>query len=223
MSVNHVAIILDGNRRFAKSQGLPTFKGHQKGAETVEQLLDWAKELGVKELTLYSFSMQNFNRSKEEFGYLMNLFESFFTKAMKRLEKSKEVRFNFIGRLSGFPKNVQVLAKNLMVKSKKNTQFTVNFAFGYGGREEIVDAVNALLKKKVKKVTEKTIAEHLYLNSEPEIVIRTGGEHRTSNFLPWQTVYSEWFFVKKPWPAFTKNDFKKIIKQFETRERRFGK
>ncbi len=222
MDVNHVAIILDGNRRFAKRHHLPFYIGHRKGAENVESLLDWAKELKINELTLYSFSMQNFKRARKEFKYLMNLFEVFFKKVMKRLEKEKNVQFTFIGRLTLFPKKVQELAKQLMMQSRNNKPFKVNFAFGYGGREEIVDAVNKILKKKIKKVSEKTISDNLYLNSDPEIIIRTGGDQRTSNFLPWQSIYSEWFFVRKMWPEFTKLDLKRIISQFHSRERRFG-
>ncbi len=223
MTVNHVAFIMDGNRRYAKAHGMPLLKGHQKGAETVEKLFSWAKELDIKEITLYSFSIQNFNRSKEEFAYLMDLFEIFFGKVYSRLQKSKEkIRFNFIGRLNLFPARTQKLAKELMQKTKNNKDFVVNFAFGYGGREEIVDAVNQILKKGIKKVDEKIISQNLYLSSEPEIVVRTSGEHRTSNFLPWQSTYSEWFFVKKSWPEFTKNDLKKILSEFNSRERRFG-
>jgi len=110
----------------------------------------------------------------------------------------------------------------LISKTRKNNGLKVNFAFGYGGREEIVDAVRRIVKKGIKKINEKTISENLYLNSEPEIVIRTGGEQRTSNFLPWQSTYSEWFFLKKMWPAFTKNDLKRIIAEYNARERRFG-
>jgi undecaprenyl diphosphate synthase len=131
------------------------------------------------------------------------------------------IKFNFIGRIRLFPKRIQALIRTLITKTKKNPGLKVNFAFGYGGREEIVDAVRRIVKKGI-KINEKTISENLYLSSEPEIVIRTGGEQRTSNFLPWQSTYSEWFFLKKLWPQFTKNDLRRIISEYNVRERRFG-
>lgn len=224
MPVNHVAIILDGNRRFARSKGLPSYKGHEKGAERVEDLFDWAKELKIKELTLYSFSMQNFKRSKDEFKYLMKLFEVFFKRIVNKIKTGelKNTKINFIGRLNLFSVNVRKMMKQLMKRTKKESELKVNFAFGYGGREEIVDAVKKILRSGVKKVDEKTISNNLYMSSEPELIIRTGGDQRTSNFLPWQSTYSEWFFLKKLWPEFTKNDLKRVIQQYELRERRFG-
>jgi undecaprenyl diphosphate synthase len=227
MSVKHVAVILDGNRRYARKHGLPLYKGHEKGAENVKNLIGWAKELGVEELTLYSFSMQNFKRAKEEVSYLFKLAERFFRRILDAIKKGTDkllqyVRFNFVGRLYLFPKQIQTLARALIEKTKNHTGVKVNFALGYGGREEIVDAVKKIVKKGVKKIDEKTISENLYLQSEPDLVIRTGGEQRTSNFLPWQATYSEWFFVKKTWPEFTKNDLKRIISEFNVRERRFG-
>ncbi|MEK6886930.1 MAG: polyprenyl diphosphate synthase [Nanoarchaeota archaeon] len=223
MPVNHVAIILDGNRRYAKKHNLPLYRGHEFGAQKVEKLFDWADELGIKELTLYSFSMQNFKRTKGEFNYLMKLFEIFFKKAIDKLKQNPKVQFNFIGRMNLFPKKIQTLAKELERKSKNNKTLKVNFAFGYGGREEIVDAVKQIVKKKIKNINEKIISDNLYLSSEPEIIIRTGGDQRTSNFLPWQSIYSEWFFLSKTWPDFKKLDLKKIVNQFNSRERRFGK
>ena len=227
MTVKHIGLVLDGNRRFARKHGLPLYKGHEKGAENIKNLIGWAKELGVEELTLYSFSMQNFNRAKEEVGYLFKLAERFFMKILNAIKNGTDkvlqfVRFNFIGRLHLFPKKIQDLIKKLILRTKNNKGVKVNFAFGYGGREEIIDAVNKAIKKGVRKVSEKTISENLYLQSEPEIIIRTGGEQRTSNFLPWQSVYSELFFIKKTWPEFNKNDLKKILSQFNSRERRFG-
>jgi undecaprenyl diphosphate synthase len=227
MSVKHIAIILDGNRRYARKHGLPLYRGHEKGADNVKQLIGWAKELGVEELTLYSFSMQNFKRAKEEVNYLFTLAERFFRRLLDSIKKGTDkllqyVQFNFIGRLRLFPKRLQALMRALVEKTKKNNGVKVNFALGYGGREEIVDTVNKLLKKGVKKIDEKTFNSNLYLQSEPDLIIRTGGEQRTSNFLPWQSTYSEWFFLKKTWPEFNRNDLKKIISQFNSRERRFG-
>lgn len=227
MTINHVAIILDGNRRYAKQHHLPLFKGHEKGAENVQNLLKWAKELGIKELTLYSFSMQNFNRSREEIKYLFMLFEKYFTKLLNSIKKGTDkllrlIRFNFIGRTFLFPKRIQELMRKLIEKTKNHSGLKVNFAFGYGGREELIDAVKNIIKKGIKKIDETAIRSNLYLKSEPDIIIRTGGEQRTSNFLPWQGVYSELFFLKKTWPEFSKADLKRIITEFASRERRFG-
>lgn len=222
MAVNHVAIILDGNRRYAKKHNLPLYRGHEFGAKNVEKLFGWAEELSIKELTLYSFSMQNFNRTKEEFNYLMKVFEIFCKKAVAKLKKNPKVQFHFIGRLNLFTRKIQILARELERKSRNNKLLKVNFAFGYGGREEIVDAVKKIVKKGIKKIDEKVISDNLYLKSEPEVIIRTGGDQRTSNFLPWQSIYSEWFFLDKTWPEFNKADLKRIVDDFTRRERRFG-
>ncbi len=229
----HIGIILDGNRRFAKKLMLKPWMGHEWGAKKFRQFLDWARELGVQEVTAYTFSLQNFNRPKEEFGYLMDIFAKEFA-ALATQEKSAElrqngVRINFIGRINMFPQHVQEGMRKLMDMTKDNTPFVVNFAMAYGGREEVVDAVKKLGedintgKISVDKLNEDVFGKYLYLNSDPEIIIRTGGEKRTSNFLPWQGIYSEWFFVEKTWPEFEKEDFLKVLKEFKNRERRFGR
>jgi tritrans,polycis-undecaprenyl-diphosphate synthase [geranylgeranyl-diphosphate specific] len=226
----HVAIILDGNRRFAKKLMLEPWKGHEYGEDKVEKLVEWAIELKLSELTLYTFSIQNFNRPKPEFDYLMNLIVKAIAKlsADDKLEKYG-IRVQVVGRYTMFPKEVVDAIEKLMVRTENNNKFTINLAMAYGGREEIVDAVKkiALLieSKKLdsKDITESIIQDNLYLSSEPEIIIRTGGEKRTSNFLMWQSYYSEWFFLDKMWPEFTKEDLKEILLEFEQRERRFGK
>jgi len=219
--VNHIAIIMDGNRRYAEKHKIETMLGHHKGAEVVENLADWAEELNIKELTLYAFSMQNFKRSKTEFNYLMNLLEEFIEHAKDKLKKEPKVKFNFFGRLHLFSEKIQNLVKELQEISKNNTVVTMNFALGYGGREEIVDAVKKLVEKK-QEITEENISNNLYLNSEPDVVIRTGNTIRTSNFLTWQTTYSEWVFLEKTWPEFTKEDLKKVVNDFSKIKRNFG-
>jgi len=224
----HIAVILDGNRRYGKKIG-NKFKGHAVGAKKIEKLFDWCKELGIKEVTLYTFSTENFKRSKEEVDYLMRLFKEQF----KRLKKDKrvsegEVRINFIGRLELFPFDLRQDMKELMRKTAGNKDFTVNFAVGYGGRAEIVDSLLKIIKKIKNKeinaedVDEKLVSENLYLKSEPDILIRPGGEKRMSNFLLWGCAYSELFFLDKLWPEFEKEDLVKIIEEFKARERRFG-
>ncbi|MBW2983500.1 di-trans,poly-cis-decaprenylcistransferase [Candidatus Woesearchaeota archaeon] len=218
----HVAIILDGNRRYAKKKGLSAGKGHDAGADKVSKLADWALELGIKELTLYTFSTENFNRAKREKAFLFNLFRKKFNE-LKGSKKDVEVRV--IGKFNKFPKDVQRILNNITKRKKKKKKLVMNFAMGYGGRAEIVEAVKDIVKKRVprNKVNEDLIRKCLYLKNDPEIVIRSGGEVRTSNFLMWQSAYSEWFFTEKLWPEFTKKDLIKIIKEFNARERRFGK
>lgn len=226
----HIAIILDGNRRYAKKIGLQPWKGHEFGIKKLEQLLEWCRELGVKELTLYSFSTENFRRTKTEKDFLFNIFKREFNN-MKHKENifKNKIRVNVIGRLDMFPKDIIKAMLDIMKKTKNHKNFTVNFAMAYGGRQEILDAVReiATLVKNNKispnNINEKTITEHLYLKNEPDLVIRPGGEVRTSNFLTWQSVYSEFIFIDKLWPEFTKEDLNKCIEEFNKRVRRFGK
>lgn len=228
----HVGIILDGNRRFAKKLMLKPWMGHEWGAKKFWKFLEWCKEVRVKEVTAYTFSIQNFGRPKKEFDYLMGLFKKEFKNLQKNgFEKLKKegIRINFIGRTWMFPKEVQEMMNKIMKATKNNKKYVVNFAMAYGGREEVIDAVKKLgedIKKgkfDVKKLNEKTFGKYLYMNSDPELIIRTGGEKRTSNFLLWQGIYSEWFFVEKHWPDFEKQDFLKVLHEYEKRDRRFGK
>mgnify|MGYP001576292809 CR=1 FL=1 len=220
----HVAIILDGNRRYARRLGMQPWKGHEVGLGKLEQLFNWCMNLGIQELTLYCFSTENFSRNKKEVEYLFNLF----WKKFKEVQEGKgmfkdKVKVNVIGRMQMFPNKMQNAMKDAMKKTKNNKKLIVNFALAYGGRQEIMDAVNRALKSKKSKIDESAITKNLYLTSEPEIVIRPVGEVRTSNFLMWQSAYSEWFFVKKLWPEFTKQDLVNILKGYNERERRFGK
>lgn len=229
----HVAIILDGNRRFAKKLMLKPWKGHEWGANKVKKLLEWCGELGIHELTLYTFSVQNFNRPKEEFDYLMNVFKQEFDTMLQpdNLTKLNQngLRINFIGRLTMFTPDIQEKMNKLMELTKNNNQRHVNFAMAYGGREEVVDAARKISEEvkngtlNINDINEQTFAQHLYTNSDPDLIIRTGGEKRTSNFLIWQGNYSEWFFLEKTWPEFEKQDLVQCINEYEQRERRFGK
>lgn len=226
----HIAIILDGNRRFAKRLMLKPWMGHEWGAKKVEALFDWCKDLGIKELTLYAFSVDNFNRPKKEFDYLMDLFKKELNKLKKdpRVEKYG-IRINFIGRIYMFPKKIQENMHDLMKQTRKNKEFIINIAMAYGGRQEVIDAVKKLAlqlkqgKIDINDINEKTFSKNLYTTDEPELVIRTGGEKRTSNFLIWQSNYSEWIFLEKRWPEFEKKDLMACLKEYSKRERRFGK
>ena len=226
----HVGIILDGNRRFAKRLMKEPWKGHDYGAKKVGKLLEWCKELDVKELTLYAFSIQNFNRPKIEFNYLMKLFREFFDdqEYHKKIHDNK-VRIRFIGRTHLFPEDVCERMKKLEQDTKDYDDYKINFAMAYGGREEIIDGIKKLGrdiedgKVKVEDLDESVFSKFLYMDSEPDFIIRTGGDHRTSNFLAWQSTYSEWIFLEKTWPEFEKEDLFNCIENFSKRERRFGK
>lgn len=221
--VKHLAIILDGNRRFAIKKGMPAFKGHEYGAQTIEKLLDWCKELNIKELTLYTLSTENLKRDKKELKYLFSLFKKYFEKFKKdkRIHENK-MKIKFIGKLNLVPKYIRKLAKEIENKTSSYNNYKLNFCFAYGGRLELLEAINKLKKKK-SKITEQDIKKALWLSSEPDLIIRTGNRTRTSNFLPWQSIYSEWLFLKKLWPEFTKQDLKKALKYFQTVKRNFGR
>jgi tritrans,polycis-undecaprenyl-diphosphate synthase [geranylgeranyl-diphosphate specific] len=226
----HIGIILDGNRRFAKKLMQQPWKGHEWGAQKVEKLFSWCKEFGIKELTLYAFSMQNFNRPKEEFDFLMKVFEETFEKAKTNKDiHANKIRINFIGRIQLFPKTVYQKMSELMEATKNYNDHIVNFAMAYGGREELVDAIKKIGRAieageiTNDQINEELVNKHVYMPDEPDLIIRTGGDHRTSNFLVWQSWYSEWFFLEKTWPEFEKEDLLQCIAEFQGRERRFGK
>lgn len=226
----HVAIILDGNRRYAKKLGLQPWKGHEFGIKKLNELFDWCQEIGIKELTLYSFSIENFKRTKTEISFLFNLFKQEFKNMKHKTNIFKNgVRINVMGRLENFPDDLRKSMLEIMMQTKNHKKFIVNFAMAYGGRQEIADAVKKIAeniikgKIKLEDINSDLISDNLYLKSEPDLVIRPGGEIRTSNFLTWQSVYSEWIFLDKLWPDFTKKDLEECIEEFNRRERRFGK
>lgn len=229
--INHLGVILDGNRRFAKRLMAQPWKGHEWGAKKVRKLMEWSKDLGIKELTLYAFSIQNFNRPKKEYDYLLNLFRKEFDElnTPEHLEelKKKGVSIKFIGRIHKFPEDVQQKMNLLMTNTKDNGPLSVNFAMAYGGQEEILDAISAMADKirtgDIKDITKEVFEDYLYMKSEPQLIIRTGGDHRTSNFLVWQSWYSEWLFLDKFWPEFEREDLVKAVEDYENRERRFGR
>ena len=232
----HVAVIMDGNRRFSRRLMAKPWKGHEWGAEKVLDFLTWCRELGVAEATLYAFSVQNFERTAQEFSALMDIFVASFEKLKKRFDEkvpgdaiATDARIVFIGRLTMFPPRVQAIMTELMETSAQNTAFRVNIAMGYGGREEVIDAVRRIGEQvasgslAVADINDAVFENALYMDSEPDLVIRTGGERRTSNFLLWQAHYSEWVFLEKLWPEFEKEDFISAVNSYSARERRFGK
>ncbi len=223
----HIAIILDGNRRYARKLGLQLWRGHEFGLRKLEELFSWCIELGIKEVTLYCFSTENFKRAKKEIDYLFGLFWKEFEKMKKGEGVFKDrVKVNVIGRMSMFSGKMQKAMLEAMKKTKKNKALLVNFAMAYGGRQEIVDAFKKIIKSsktlKPNQINENLIIKNLYLKSEPDLVIRPGGEMRMSNFLLWQSSYAELFFIEKLWPEFTKEDLIKCVEEFSKRKRRFG-
>ncbi len=230
----HIGIILDGNRRFAKRLMARPWKGHEWGAEKVKELLRWCKGTGVKYLTLYSLSEENIkSRPKEELDFLFKMFESEFraiTDKSHDAHKNK-VRVKAMGRTSLLPKTLQSAIKAAEEITKNYSNYFLNIAIAYGGQQEITDAVIGIAKKiaggilKPEQINEDLIKHSLYTNSAPypDMIIRTGGEKRLSNFLCWQSAYSELFFVDKMWPEFTREDFLSAIEEFKSRQRRFGK
>jgi len=221
----HIGVIIDGNRRFAKRLALNPWKGHEYGAEKVKKLIDWSLDLEIKELTIYTLSMQNFSsRSKQELSHLIRILKKELQNLLKdKKVKENKIRFNFIGRLSYFDKEIQKLMEKIMKETKNNNRLKINLALAYGGNEEIVDAVNKILESKKNKINEKSFSNFLYLKSSPDLIIRTGGEKRTSNFLNYQSGYSEWIFLDIMWPEFEKKDLIKCLNEFRKRKRRFGK
>lgn len=223
--IKHIGLVLDGNRRFAKRLMLEPWKGHEYGAEKVEKLLDWIKEFGVKEFTLFCLSVENIkNRPKNELDYLLKLFKKEFRNLdREKIEKNK-IKIRFIGDLSLLPDDLVKQCRKLEKETEKNNDYIINFALAYGGRQELIAAVKKILKNKLKPedINEETLKKNLWLESEPELIIRTGGITRTSNFLLWQSAYSEWIFLEKLWPDVTKEDFIECIKKFETIKRNFG-
>ncbi len=229
-SPKHIALVCDGNRRFAKKHGLEPWQGHKFGATKIKELLQWCHDFGIKELTLYAFSMDNFNRPEREKNFLFNLFKQNIKKLKndKRLDKYG-IKVSFIGRLYMFPEDMQKEMHEVMEKTRENEKFRLNFAMAYSGRSEITDAFKKIIKKiKNKEINENDINEilineNMYLSSSPDILIRPGGEKRISDFLLFQSAYTELFFIDKLWPEFTKEDLAGIIEEFKKRERRFGR
>ncbi len=221
----HVAIIMDGNRRWAKVHALSVFTGHSKGTEQVETIVELASQKGIKYITLWAFSTENWNRGETEVRLLMEVFRNTLKGTMVPRLIEKGVKLNIIGELHNFPKDIVEGVKDIIEKSRNNTRIYATIALNYGGRQEILRAVNNLLQQGVKEVNEETFSKYLYTENQPDpdLIIRTGGEERLSGFLPWQGVYSELYFTKTYWPDFNAEEFDKALKEFARRERRFGK
>lgn len=215
---------MDGNRRWAKERGLETLEGHKAGAEKIFELAEWANEADIEEVILYTFSTENWNRAEEEVGYLMRLAEELFTEQLPKFKESS-VKLRFIGDLSRASERIQSVMKNAEEETKDGGKGTLVFAFSYGGRPEILVAVNKLLQEGKDVVSEEEFSGALWSAGlrDPDLILRTGGERRLSNFLPWQSVYSELFFTDTKWPDFSKEEFSAVLAEYAERERRHGK
>ena len=218
----HVAIIMDGNGRWGLKKKKSRNYGHKKGLETVEKIIEAAVYKKIKYLTLFVFSTENWKRPIKEVNYLISLLNKYIDKEISNLLK-KNIKINVIGDISPFPNILKNKIKKISSLSKTNNKIQINMALNYGSRQEIIRAINSLNKNNL-KINEKNINKFLYTHDvpEPEILIRTGNTKRISNFLTWQIIYSEIFFVKKMWPDFSKNDFYKIIENYKKIERKFG-
>lgn len=222
---SHVGIIMDGNRRWAKERNLSTLEGHSKGYDKMREAPEWFFKKGVGIVSVYAFSTENWNRSRKEVNYLMKLFKRAFDEHLEDFNQ-KGYRILFSGRIDELPGNLGELCNEAMSKTKDNEVGVFNICLNYGGRPEIIDAIGKMIKNKitVDQVHEGMVKKYLYQGglSDPDIIVRTSGEHRISGFLLWQSAYSEFLFMEKYWPDFEESDVKIILDEYARRNRRLG-
>ncbi|MBN1899088.1 MAG: di-trans,poly-cis-decaprenylcistransferase [Spirochaetes bacterium] len=226
----HIAIILDGNRRWARKKGFPPMEGHRRGMENVERIVKFSKEIGIKAISVYAFSTENWERAKDEIKFIMDMVDRYFNKNYKKL-KEQGIRIIHSGRMRNLTSSTRRAIRFAVKETKMNYDIIFNICFNYGGQQEIIDGIkkmNVAIKKKkfsLARLNEKTFKQFMY-NPElpdPDLVIRTSGEVRTSNFLLWESAYSEWYFSPLNWPDFKEKDLVLAIKEYQSRERRWGK
>ena len=225
----HIAIIMDGNRRWAKAQGKPASFGHKAGAKTLEKVVRYANKIGLEYITVYAFSTENWKRTEEEVKALMTLLQSYLDDYSKRAD-TENIRVKILGDISALAPGMQKSIYNCMERTKDNTGVTFNIALNYGGRDELLKAVKNIAQEvkegkiDIQDISEEMVSNNLYTKGEPDpdLLIRTSGELRLSNFLPWQLVYSEFLFIEKNWPDFTEEDLDNAIVEYEKRTRKFG-
>lgn len=219
----HVAIIMDGNGRWAKKKHLPRNLGHTNGVKTTKNIVELARSINIKVLTLYAFSTENWKRPEEEISGLMWLLKKYLKSELAVMQKNN-ISFRILGDISKFSKDIQSEIQNVCEKTKNNTGMIFNFALNYGSRQEILRAVKNIIDKKINNPTEKDISDNLYTKNlpDPDLIIRTSGEMRISNFLLWQIAYSEIYITDVLWPDFSDEEFYKAIIAYQHRKRRFG-
>ncbi len=225
----HIAIIMDGNRRWAKKQGKPASYGHKEGAKTLEKIVRYANKIGLKHITVYAFSTENWKRAEDEVKALMLLLQNYLDDYSKRAD-TENIRVKILGDITALSDGMQKSIKKCMERTKDNTGVTFNIALNYGGRDEIIRAIKKIAedvkenKLDINNITEEVVSNNLYTNGQPDpdLLIRTSGELRLSNFLPWQLVYSEFLFIDKNWPDFEEEDLDNAIIEYQKRTRKFG-
>lgn len=226
----HIAIIMDGNRTWARNKGMDPKLGHKEGAKVLENIVRFANQIGIKHLTVYAFSTENWNRTKEEVGALMMLLQAYLDDFGKRAD-TENIKVKILGDKTALSVGLQKSIEKTIERTKNNTGIVFNVALNYGGRAEIIKAVKEIaLEVKngetlIEDISEEMISNHLYTEgqTDPDLVIRTSGQIRTSGFLTWQTIYSEFVFMEKTWPDFTKEDLLEAIKEYQNRTIRKGK
>jgi undecaprenyl diphosphate synthase len=219
---SHIAFIMDGNGRWAKKRGMPREYGHIKGAEKFKEVVRHCGDIGINTVTVYAFSTENWHRPENEVSALMKLLSQYIEGAQSELSENK-IRFIFLGDKSALPEDLRIKAESLERASKDYT-LTLNIALNYGGRAELVHAFNSLIKEGKTEITEKDISSHLYTKDspDPDLIVRTGGDYRISNFLLYQAAYAELCFTKTLWPDLTNREIDEIVEDFSSRHRRFG-
>ena len=225
----HIAIIMDGNRRWARKQGKSASYGHKEGAKTLEKIVRYANKIGLSYITVYAFSTENWKRAEEEVKALMMLLQNYLDDYSKRAD-TENIRVKILGDITALSTSMQKSILKCMERTKNNTGITFNIALNYGGRDEIVKAVKNIAKEvksgnvNIEDINEKMISDNLYTKGmpDPDLLIRTSGELRLSNFLPWQVVYSEFLFIDKNWPDFSEEDLDNAIIEYQKRTRKFG-
>ena len=225
----HIALIMDGNRRWAKSKGMPANYGHKEGAKTLEKIVRYCNKIGLEYITVYAFSTENWKRAEDEVKALMLLLQNYLDVYSKRAN-TENIKVKILGDITVLSKGMQDSIKKCMERTKNNTGVTFNIALNYGGRDEIVKAIQEIAKKvsnneiKPEEINEDIISNYLYTKGmpDPDLLIRTSGEKRLSNFLPWQLVYTEFLFIDKNWPDFNEEDIDNAILEYQKRTRKFG-
>lgn len=225
----HIAIIMDGNRRWAKAKGVPVSYGHKEGAKTLEKIVRYANKIGLEYITVYAFSTENWKRAEDEVKSLMMLLQNYLDEYSKRAD-TENIRVKILGDISALSIGMQKSIEKCMERTKNNTGVTFNIALNYGGRDELIKATKKIASQvknneiQIEDITEELISNNLYTKGEPEpdLLIRTSGEQRLSNFLPWQLVYTEFLFVDKLWPDFKEEDLNDAIIEYQKRTRKFG-
>ena len=225
----HIAIIMDGNRRWARAHGKPASLGHKEGAKTLEKIVRYANQIGLEYITVYAFSTENWKRSEEEVSTLMTLLQNYLDDYSKRAD-SENIRVKILGDITMLSQGMQKSIIKCMERTKDNTGVTFNIALNYGGRDELTKGIQRIAQDikngalEVENIKEELISQYLYTagQPDPDLLIRTSGEQRLSNFLPWQLVYSEFLFIDKNWPDFTEEDLDNAIVEYQKRTRKFG-